>query len=79
MECSRKKENRREIKIRSARKNLNFFCKDPKEMKKADIRNAVTFPRTILHLLLKGKKPHRALIEDALKSIDHAVELLKKF
>ncbi len=45
----------------------------------ADIRNKLTFPKTILNALKQGKQIKKADIEKAIKDIDKTATLTKKW
>ena len=45
--------------------------------KKAQIKNALTLPMTILQMLIDKKSPPKSAVKDALVCIDEIVALLK--
>jgi len=46
--------------------------------KKAQIKNALTLPMTILQMLIDKESPPKSEVKDALDCIDEIVELLEK-
>ena len=56
-----------------------YTPKSKKEIRKAEIRNALMLPKTALHMLVTKNYLPYSTLKEALESLDEAIGLIKEY